>query len=324
MSSNSSFLQPADEKLFFSRQDPEDPRLGEFTIEDLGPEVLSLWGYPDDEGIRLNGGRPGASLAPEQIRRSLYRMTPARSWPRTCLIKDQGDWALEGMSLEDRGELIRQGVFEHHRERKSFLLSLGGGHDYGYPDGAGFLDAFRGQSQKPLILNFDAHLDVRPLDRGPTSGTPFRRLLENYPGEFEFIEVGIQNHCNSPFHWEWALRNGATIVPLEEIQQHRLLASLQEVLEPNPERPLWLSLDIDCLNSSEAPGCSAPNASGLRVEDLQRLWPWLFESFSCKGLGIYEVSPPLDIDSRTSRTAALMIHASIHEILRQRHLLKSQ
>lgn len=319
MSSNSSFLQPCDEKLFFSRSDPEDPRLGEFTLEDLGPEVVSLWGYPDDDGIRLNGGRPGARLAPETIRMCLYRMTPARSWPRTCLIKDQGDWAISDLSLEDRSELVRQGVLAHYQERGSFLVTLGGGHDYGFPDGAGFIEAFRSSDPalKPLVLNFDAHLDVRPIDRGLTSGTPFRRLLETYPGEFDFVEIGIQNHCNSPFHWEWALQNGASILSLEEIHNFGFQDSLKEIIEPAPRRPLWISLDIDVLKSSEAPGCSAPNASGLSVGDLQKLWPWLFASFDVRGLGIYEVSPDLDVDNRTSRVAALMIHSSLHEILKR-------
>ncbi len=56
-------------------------------------------------------------------------------------------------------------------------ISLGGGHDYGYGDGAGFIEGhlIAGQ-RRPLILNFDAHLDVRPIDRGFTSGTPFFRI----------------------------------------------------------------------------------------------------------------------------------------------------
>lgn len=318
MTPSNTFLQPCDEKLFFSRSDPEDPRLGEFTLEDLGPEVATLWGYPDAEGIRMNGGRPGAELAPEHIRMCLYRMTPARSWPRTCLIRDLGDWAIEGMNLEDRHRLLRQAVANHYQERGSLLVSLGGGHDYGYPDGAGFLDVFtKNGGEKPIVLNFDAHLDVRPLDRGPTSGTPFRRLLESYPDAFDFVEVGIQNHCNSPFHWEWALQNGASVVSLEEIHAHGLVESLSGVLEPSPKRPLLISLDIDCLRASEAPGCSAPNASGLEVRDLQRLWPWLFSNFDVKGVGIYEVSPPYDSDNRTARIAALMIHSSIHERLKR-------
>ena len=82
------------------------------------------------------------------------------------------------------------------------------------------------------------------------------------------------------------------------------------------KRPLWISLDIDCFSASEAPGCSAPNPFGLKVDEFMDLWPWLFSNFDVKGLGIYEVSPSLDVDNRTSRLAAFMIHASMNELIR--------
>lgn len=315
-------LRPPNEDLFFSRQDPEDPRLGEFaqnrSLVEAPPTLSTLWGYPESEGIRRNGGRPGAEEAPDRIRMMLYRMTPARNWPRQGLVHDRGNWDFENHSMEEKAEILRQAVRDHYSAAESsFLVTLGGGHDFGYPDGAGFIEAHLHKGQRPLILNFDAHLDVRPLDRGLTSGTPFRKLIEIYRESFDFVEVGIQPHCNSPFHWDWAQDNGAFLLPLEKLRSHGLVESLEETLESSPRRPLWISLDIDCLNSSEAPGCSAPNASGLSVQDLQKLWPWLFRNFDVKGLGIYEVSPPLDQDSRTSRIAALMIHSSLNELIRR-------
>ena len=53
-----------------------------------GNKVLDYWstdirdcdfiffGYPDDEGVKNNGGRPGAKEAPNCIRKYLYSMTP--------------------------------------------------------------------------------------------------------------------------------------------------------------------------------------------------------------------------------------------------------
>lgn len=314
------YLVPQDENLFFSRNDPEDPRLGEFTAVELGSVVSSLWAYPDAAGIQANGGRTGAEQAPSAVRSCLYRMTPGRSWPRSCLLQDLGNWNFEALSLDEKAEITKSAVFDHYRSQSSFLFTLGGGHDYGYPDAAGFVEAFRSKDPKlkPLVINFDAHLDVRPLDRGLTSGTPFRKLLETYRDEFDFVEVGIQNHCNSPFHWDWALQNGAIVLPIENIRQHGLQESLAANIEADASRPVFLSLDIDCFNSGEAPGCSAPNAAGLSIAEFQKLWPWLFQSFDIKGLGIYEVSPPHDVDSRTSRLAALMIYNSLHEILKRR------
>lgn len=76
----SAFL-PISADLFFSKQDKLDPRLGELVqiFSAQGPiqkDHIYLLGYPDDEGIRLNGGRPGAQDGPDRIRQFLYRLTP--------------------------------------------------------------------------------------------------------------------------------------------------------------------------------------------------------------------------------------------------------
>src|SRR5438477_12562249 len=61
---------------------PDDPRLGEITEfwqgsdVSLAPGRAVLIGFPQDEGVRRNGGRVGAAEAPNEIRRWLYRLTP--------------------------------------------------------------------------------------------------------------------------------------------------------------------------------------------------------------------------------------------------------
>src|SRR5438132_13876573 len=62
---------------------PDDPRLGE-AIEvwhgdpaALTPGRAVLIGFPQDEGVRRNGGRTGTAAAPDAIRRCLSRLTPS-------------------------------------------------------------------------------------------------------------------------------------------------------------------------------------------------------------------------------------------------------
>src|SRR5690349_3020269 len=69
-------LQPIDPSLFFSRHDSNDPRLGDLVQKEIARSGVVIVGYPDDEGIEINGGRKGAALGPTEIRRWLYRMTP--------------------------------------------------------------------------------------------------------------------------------------------------------------------------------------------------------------------------------------------------------
>src|SRR5262249_25890630 len=77
----STLLEPAaPPKQLASRA--EDPRLVEGVefwagnADALRPGRPVLVGFPQDEGVRRNQGRPGAALAPREVRQWLYRLTP--------------------------------------------------------------------------------------------------------------------------------------------------------------------------------------------------------------------------------------------------------
>lgn len=307
---------PTDSTLFFTKNDSQDQRLGDFTTHGDGTHTddidLCVWGYPDDEGIALNKGRIGAALAPAQIRRVFYKMTPHVLFPRNPKISDLGDVNTK-ISLGERHQAGLARAQQMTALGKPWI-SLGGGHDYGYADGAGFLrgieEALKKNPtlKKPVILNFDAHLDVRPTDQGFNSGTPFYRLLTEFPGTFQFFEIGLQPQCNSRAHWDWALEKGAQLLPLSMIEEEGLLNTLTRALSSFEGHPLWVSFDIDGLTSVEAPGCSQSWTTGLKTADVLKVFYWFTHHFDWKALSIYEVSPPLDIDHHTAKAAALLMH----------------
>jgi formiminoglutamase len=304
-------LTPISQSLLFSKNDPSDPRMGDLSKRMLSSDPTAeyiessfdwaLLGYPDDEGIALNGGRPGAAQGPDQIRSSFYKMTPSLFVRSMFGVADLGN--IQGPTLNDRHAIARAQAGRCYSANKK-LISLGGGHDYAYADVGAFLDTYA--KQNPLVINFDAHLDVRPLDRGPTSGTPFFRVLNEFHGQFDFVELGIQPQCNSQNHLLWAQNHGAHIIFLEEIWQKGLFESLEPFFLKS--RPTFLSLDIDAFTSSEAPGCSQSWASGLQTGETLQCFAQLQNRMNLRGFGIYEVSPPLDTDNRTSKLAALLIH----------------
>jgi formiminoglutamase len=275
-----------------------------------GSADLAIWGYADDEGIALNKGRVGASKAPAAVRTVFYKMTPHVLFPRQGKILDFGDVS-QKISLAERHQ-AGLSLAEKATLQKTPWISIGGGHDYGYADGAGFLRAILQNStdttKKPVVINFDAHLDVRPSENGFNSGTPFYRLLNEFESQFHFFEVGLQPQCNSRAHWDWALSKGAQLIPLSLIDEEGLLSILSRILSPFEGHPLWVSFDIDSLRSSEAPGCSQSWTTGLETKEVLKTFNWFTHHFDWNALSIYEVSPPLDIDNITSKTAALLMH----------------
>jgi formiminoglutamase len=329
-STSEPIFTPVDRALFFTKNDAQDLRLGDFA-QALGSDTHSafeaefsrapcaavLAGYPDDEGISINGGRIGAALAPDRVRKYLYKMTPSVfSSAKDVRISDLGNLAITTIALAERHERGRK-FARTVMSSDSIWLSLGGGHDYGYADAAAFVDTCVARGVKPLVLNFDAHLDVRPSDKGLSSGTPFYRLLE-MGHEIDFAEIGLQGQCNSAAHYEWAQRKNARMISIEEMNSSGepfvtcVLKMLGTWIERR--RPVFLSVDIDGFTSSAAPGCSQSWATGFTPADFFALWQVLVRRLDVRGVGVYEVSPPLDHDDRTSKLAAQILHRTLYPL----------
>ena len=303
-------------ELFFTKNDPFDPRLGEVFKWQENPTSemkFGLFGYEDDEGIEKNGGRVGARLAPNEIRKWLYRMTPPMGFSKSAF--DGGNLRPENLELRDRHEVAALNLKTFFKSGQK-ALTFGGGHDYGYADGKAFLETFSGFKEKPLVINFDAHLDVRDLEKGLTSGTPFFRLREEFK-EFEMVQIGIQNQCNSQKHLKWCKEHNIDVLPLEDFYGKR--DSLKEIFERTwvhhvtKTRPTFISVDIDGFSSNFAPGCSQSWPTGIEPKEFFQLFDWLQQELDVKLLSIYEVSPPLDVAHVTAKLASQIAYRFLED-----------
>ena len=363
-------LQPVDSSLFFSKKDPKDPRFGDFVRAANASEAnnaneakggenpfpfyphFEILGYPDDEGIEINGGRKGASEGPNAIRSILYRMTPStQSHLSNLHITDLGN-VPTSVDLRHRHQKGQEVAYQSLQSKKCFM-GLGGGHDYAYADGAAFLDycfstskkesksqskgknQIQSQSKKPLIINFDAHLDVRDCSRGFSSGTPFFRLLKDYPkGSFHLLEVGIQPQCTSLFHEKWLKEQGGWILGINEIYASpsleresiqgdvqipqgclciKLLSFLRE--KALLQSPTFISLDMDAFDSHSSPGCSQSWPRGLEVKDFLLTLKHLIHYLQVPLFSVYELSPSLDPLGQSTKLAALCCYQFIEDTL---------
>jgi len=303
--------------LFFSKNDPHDPRLGDLVnaVQDGMDlkDVFVIGGYPDDEGIKNSGGRLGASGAPQTIRKFLYRMTPHLISRKSPRLADVGDFEIKGALDQRQAEAMKEVSVMVKSEAK--WIGLGGGHDWGYVDGSAYLEYMKDQKERPLIINFDAHLDVRPDTKGTNSGTPFYKLLSKY-NDIDFYEIGIQSQCNSKTHHTWLIEKSGRCLFYDELlvsgqsQAEQILKFLSAAI--GRRRKAYISVDIDAFSSAWAPGCSQSFATGLIPDDFFRVLEVLKERLDIRVFGIYEVSPPLDLDDRTSKLAALILHRLIY------------
>ncbi len=284
---------------------PDDPRLGRWLAQNRTTEGgrAALVGFPSDEGVRRNGGRPGAADGPAAIRRAFYKLTPdaERFDAFTDLLEktaDLGDVPVTGDVEADQkklGEvlapLLADGVVP---------VILGGGHETSFGHFLGYV----GAEQDVEILNWDAHADVRPLNDGHAhSGSPFRQALEHASGRcLRYRVAGLQPHSTARAHLDFVnARYG------EAIWRHELDAARIASLADGLARPTLATFDLDAVDAAAAPGVSAPNVGGLPAG------LWLYAAYEMgrsprvASMDVVELNPAFDLDGRTARLAALTV-----------------
>jgi formimidoylglutamase len=251
----------------------------------------AILGIPDDTGVRLNGGRPGAALAPRAIRAALatYGVAVPAGGMSFARVFDAGD-VIPGDSLDETHDRVTRAT-EAILDLGLVPIALGGGHDLTFP----FVRAACRRLGVRAGLYTDAHLDVRPE---PGSGMPFRRLIEDC-GINDLRIVGFRFFVNSPEHFDYfKARAGRVVKPASTIAQ--AAAHL-------PKSPAFVSIDLDAIDSSQAPGVSALNPSGLTVDQVASYAHAAGASPQVKCFDIMEHCPPHDEQGRTARVAAYIL-----------------
>ena len=292
--------------LFFRKNDADDPRLGEISaLNNYEDSAVVILGCPQDEGVRRNGGRVGAALAPEAIRRQFYKLT---TFGITVQIFDLGDTVIKD-SLEETHELHTKIVESVLRDGKK-LIVLGGGNDVSYADGCAMANVFG--SKNWLGFNIDAHFDVR-ADQPRNSGTPYRQLLDGkLIAPEKFYEMGYQPQSNSQVYYDYLRRTGVRALSLHELGSVGLLPTFQRVLENTEHSAVFWGFDVDAVNAADAPGVSAPSPLGLSGFDFCELAKSAGIHANTKIVEFTEVNPLFDVDNRTAKLVA----AAMHEFIR--------
>src|SRR5450830_623103 len=125
-----------------------------------------LIGFACDEGVKRNHGRIGAAQGPDAIRRMLANL-PVH---RLEALADAGNIECLDGELEQAQQRLAAKVADV-KAQGAFPLVLGGGHEVAYGTFLGVTRHFgRAMAQrKLLIINFDAHFDLRESDRASSS-----------------------------------------------------------------------------------------------------------------------------------------------------------
>ncbi len=258
--------------------------------------------------------RPGARFGPGAIRRASHMLCdgahPEFGVSPLDAIADIGDLALPNTSLTAmRAALVPQAqalIARHH------LVWLGGDHSITLP----LLQAYRRELGRPLaVVHFDAHCDTWTDHFGEPSGHGtwvHEAVRDGLVDPTLFVQLGIRSPA-TPSTSNYIAERGGLLYTGRSLRGREnstalapITAAIRERLTSRPETPLYLTLDIDCLDPAFAPGTGTPEPGGMSsnqvltlLEDLRDL-PWI-------GMDLCEVAPPYDHAELTSSAAANFI-----------------
>jgi len=301
-------LTRPDDKLFFRKNDRNDVRLGEIVPQTKYEDAsIVILGCPQDEGVRRNGGREGARLAPDAIRQEFYRLTPFGIHHKIC---DLGNLELQN-SLEETHDALTN-ITKKILEDKKKLIVLGGGNDISYADGRAMSEVFGAGNW--LGVNIDAYFDVR-ADVERSSGTPYRQLLEEKLIRPDYLyEIAFQPQYVSPAYYRYLQNLGVNMVSVDQIRS-RETADLelrelmrQKFIRHSESLTAFFAFDLHAIRSSDAPGTSVPSPIGLRSGEFLNLVQFAAKLVNTKLIEFTEVNPNFDVDNRTSKLVAVAIH----------------
>jgi len=268
-------------------------------------------------GIAWDGSvtnRPGARFGPRAIREASHMLCdgvhPHFDTTPIGELTDVGDLALPNTGLEAmRAALAPQAerlIRAHH------MAWLGGDHSITLP----LLRAYRAWLGRPLaVLHLDAHCDTWSDHFGEPSGHGtwvYEAMQEGLVVRECFLQLGIRSAGVREAR-DYVRDQGGLIHTARGLRGLESPAQLASLLAPWRERlrahgnpPLYLSLDIDCLDPAFAPGTGTPEPGGLStnqvlgiLEEVADL-PWA-------GMDCVEVSPPYDHADLTSYAAASFV-----------------
>lgn len=292
------------------RSDPSDNSRWHHIVEpttSVTPNSYCIIGFNCDEGVRRNQGRIGAKAGPNKIRKMLSNLV----YGGERRITDLGNVECEGNLLEEAQSNLADKVAEVIKST-SLPLILGGGHEVAWGTYQGIRQAH--PRAKLGIINFDAHFDLRPLDPLPSSGTPFRQaalFAEENKVNFDYLVYGINPSVNTDLLFKYAEKKNVQWKSDLSINSQTSDNSLED-LETYCDSLdyIYITICLDVFPASYCPGVSAPAALGVEPNIILTLLERIKSQYASKivAFEIAEMNPTFDIDDRTARFAARLIH----------------
>ncbi len=281
---------------------------------------VAIIGVPYDMGTAY---RAGARLAPRRIREASSLSNNENGFydherdefylQNDVRIVDCGDVDMLHGDLdycfsnieEDVRQIVDKGVLP---------VIIGGDHSITIPVGKALNNV-----GEICVIQIDAHLDWSDAPGGQKlgQGSPMRRLSEmSYVTKMAQLGIrGVGSSLKSDF--DDAREYGSIIKSAKQIREH----GIENISDFIPQADkYYITIDIDGLDPSIAPGTGTPSAGGLLFHEMQTILETIAFKGDVIGFDIVEVAPDYDPAGITCHLANQIINEFLGFIFKAREV----
>jgi agmatinase len=277
-------------------------------VHDVGDAEVAILGAPLDAGTTY---RPGTRFGPQGIRRvtnlfGTYSYELGVDLREQLNLVDVGDVFTIPANIEKSFDQISRAM-SHVVEAGAFPVVLGGDHSIGYPTIRGLAPWVDGNVG---IIHFDRHVDTQETDldeRMHTTPWFHATNIANAPA-VNLVQVGIGGWQAPRTGVRVGRGRGTTVVTVGDVERVGIEKVAEAALEVawKGAKAVYLSFDVDVIDSGFVPGTGWPEPGGLLPREALKLVRLVSEP-GLAGLEVVECSPPYDQSEQTSLIAARVV-----------------
>ena len=255
---------------------------------DYASSDIIMLGMPFDGTVSY---RPGSRFAPEQIRLASWGLEEYSPYfdkhLEDCNFHDAGDLEFPLGNTKKSLDVIRQNVEEIYKDGKR-VFGIGGEHLVTLPE----IQAISKYVDNLAIVHFDAHTDLREEYLGePLSHSAVIRHSAEIIGFENLKQIGIRSGMKEEY---------------ELMKKYTMLINAHKELDVFKDKNIFVTVDLDVLDTSIMPGTGTPEVGGLDFNQLVGWFKYLSQ-FNIIGADVVELAPDYDASGASTAVATKVI-----------------
>lgn len=251
---------------------------------------LAIFGVCDSRGNKAN---PSGKEAPNIIRQWFYRLF---NHGYNLKIADLGN-VQEGASVEDTYFAVSN-VCEVLIKKGIIPILIGGSQDLTYAN----YRAYEKLEQTVNLVTVDPRFDIGLMDDTIDAYTFLSKIILHQPNFlFNYSNIGYQTYFTDP-----KVLNLMSKLYFDVYRLGQVRSNIEEV-EPIVRNADIVSMDVNSIRKSDAPGISFASPNGFLGEEACAIARYAGLSDKLTSFGVYDYSPDKDHDGQTAHLVAQML-----------------